>query len=580
MNEELDANEEDESASNELDAPITDLDLAAYAQGLLSATRRKKVERLLEDNPDLSFLAAPILSSSSPSNIPLDSESSSHDLSGDDVVEPVTDERKNNLVPSRNIRKIVSRSLAFVTASFLVTASVFMFARQSLADRISRFEIRLQQQSQDIGTTNLHQLQLELLALGKSMFLSDSIDRRRRMLLSRLYLLQLKSDIALLQFGAGSGLGDSTIDQCNDLIDLIQVDDGQTQEETELLSETYLVKSRLIYLLGSIAEDWDNRVDRMQSASLAALTAIELLENLPRTVRERLYVPAAALLLRSLYKGGIVRGIGPAANIHARCNELRGRSPDHSIDSLVPELTAQFLTEPTTTAEAKIARIDFYSVAGMWAANIQHQGTQDSYGLNIYQTGTAEVDQLIQNAEFAASPEFLLMSGKLYGNQADFMTILGRPDQAIAARNTAIQLLRKSLAERSSNVTMDELGWVTCRQLFIEYVTRRQRNQDLIICHRLLGATMTLSDDLKDFSGMQLGLSEQALIPIIAADLLNDASLLPSNEDTSRMLEGQLDPRPWAIETISEAAVLLEAPDLRVTIKNYLARSRAAQQVR
>lgn len=512
--------------------PITDVDLALFAEGLLSAERSTQVKQFLSDHPELSVFAGRW----SPS------ESDDEADVIDDFTTVAAASRFEDSSPA--VHWLLRSGAGWkVTAAVAVAAvggiSLWGIAEaRAIESTLSRTEIVLQTES--LGQSSDAKIsRIALENLTGSFWLSRENSQRRDRLLAGIYLNQAQLELGhynQIEF-ADTPSTFPPLNLSNQAIDLVRPHAGTDNDSRQTLIDAFQLRGQIHYLFGTFMRTPDKQPLGVMQTSLASDSLLSALEILPANDNgsaQRLQL--GALLLKTLHKGGLAGQLADESGnmVPARTvliprirnlfSELTDSRPtdELSIEQLnqfVDDLGGVLMQLPVSTTAQTVAMMDICNSCGLRQSN----------GRATLEESVATLSKGLQMAESVAAKEagedYQLTHGRLLGNMADAYRNFNQLDQELPWRRQAIAVFGKASQQYRTEELFLELGWVTSAQLIAEYRWQQRHPEQAGNVKYLLGALRQNSNDLASLNGYQMGEAYCEYIHAIQAEDKNDFSL-------------------------------------------------------
>lgn len=514
---------------------ITEIDLAAYSEGLLSSDRARIVEQFLNQHDELrEYLGITIPSSAESPPCDIASASGTDEdqtvappLPRSRMAQPGTPARAKNGTRSR-----ISVALKYLAAAIVCTTGLWCL-QQTYA-----IEAAIGDSADQIGSLPPAERDSTIRFLEQihgSMFLTQRDDLRRRKILAAVYVDEARSHHTRLNSAESKTIPSQNpgIEYCDRAIRLLEgvSGSGQTPEVRHLLADAWLLKGQIQYQYGTYdAQAFGKRLPRFFAAAQSFLTGLEQLDQQDQSLPGKLRrCQLGGLLAKSIYKGV---------------------NPDTAeLDQITPRIRVQF----SSIGEDTLARRELLiGICEELIADSNHVASSDQDNvaaefevavLKVYNTlqfATRPDRQLqkqvlldgIERANQYSGPvtkEFALVHGRLLGNMADLhrkhsMSL----DDEIAYRKQAIDIFQSARLIHRDNELNLELGWVIGRQLLTEYRKSARMTSGLTTSvYSLHGAFKLMTDNFHSMRGMQLA-SDEPFVRAIHAEISGDESDIDS----------------------------------------------------
>jgi len=177
------------------------------------------------------------------------------------------------------------------------------------------------------------------------------------------------------------------------------------------------------------------------------------------------------------------------------------------IGTLNRAVCRQMLRQPPVSIEDAISFMDICNTVGL-----QYHTVRDPYPevLPALDSGIELGRSLLSNG--VESPDLLMILLRLQGNLADTHRHWGNRPAAIEARREAIDNARKLLVLKTDSEVRNEMGWLVGRQVQALFLDAIDTGGSFAECDRMLGAIQQLTGDFASFAGFQLNTGEEELI--------------------------------------------------------------------
>lgn len=219
----------------------------------------------------------------------------------------------------------------------------------------------------------------------------------------------------------------------------------------------------------------------------------------------------ASLLLKTIYKltprhdavqrdaiAKVVNDVFPKIEV----------DPDQLSESIIVRLAQMIQQQPPDSEPVRIAQIEVASILTMGGR----------FGL-YSESAANSIDQTLAMAEAhceGASEEFQLVYGQLLGNLADSCRFEDL-EQAVQLGRRALEVLEQIVEDNHSDLNITELDWVTARLLISEYRYSRRHPEEESQVKVMIGALRHTEFSLKHFETLQLAPWEIDVINAIKA---------------------------------------------------------------
>ncbi|MFM7167551.1 MAG: hypothetical protein ACKO3T_20090 [Planctomycetaceae bacterium] len=499
------------------DSAVTALDLALYAEGLLDAAGCERVERLLEQHPQLRECCAEWSDGRAAVERPRSFLEDERVRSAGTGLSDVS-KRRTWVSPAAAVLLLVT---AIVVAWRNTEAGAFEAALKVTENVLhsdgARLPIELQRSRQSLER------------LQKSFWISDQQMRRRNRLLAESILAQVGMELKHVMPLDFVDRPDKfpPLELCGQAVSLLSQVTSDDKESRQVLAEAFQSSSEIRGRLAAVQRFKGN----LRFLDQYALSAAAALDGLRAAPDSRLRLALLDLLFRAVHKGALTGGLPSPAD---------GLVSAESI--LLPQL--QRLIQELSAGSSSWSGSDWNELAvplGMAISRLPVDSYQDrlammgvcnTLGMRLRtdpeQSGPV-LRQGILLAEQVTGAEqdlkFQLTYGRLLGNLADTMTGAAELHVELQLRERAVEHFRSATRRIISEELQSELCWVTARQLLLLYVAESQGLQPASRVDEYLGALKQITDNLTSFEGAQLSLFEIELIRAIYADREADLSL-------------------------------------------------------
>lgn len=497
--------------------PVTAMDLALYAEGLLDAAGCERVEKLLQQHPQLQGCCAD-LSGVDPS------------VSIGSVSEPLAERLSESAVAERPVSQ--RRSWVSLVAALLLVTAVVAAWRNAEAGAfdatLSVTERALQTAGENLPL-ELQRSRQSLERLQKSFWISDQQMQRRNRLLAESILAQVDMErklVAPLDYLARPDRY-PPLELCDQVVQLLRGVAPEDVLSRQVLTEALCTVSEIRGGLAAL-QRYQRDLPHSDQFALSAAAALDGLRAAP-DARQRLTL--LNLLYRAAHKGALVGRLPAAEGVLVSAEpillpQLRElmqsllQDSDGAVEEGWNELAVQLGMAisrlPVTSYQDHLAMMGVCNTLGMRLRAKTHLSRQ-------------VLEQGIQLAEQVSGAEqdltFQLTYGRLLGNLADDLAGAASVSDELLQREKAVQHFRGVTRRMVSQELQSELCWVTARQLLLLYVAEKQGLQPASRVDEYLGALKQITDDLTSFEGAQLSLHEIELIRAIYADREGRAGL-------------------------------------------------------
>ena len=503
-------------ASDYQDCPVTAIDLALYAEGLLDAAGCQRVERLLNLHPQLQSVCA--VESEAAEHLPFEASISDRSVTQSLIL------ADSARVPSR-------RNWVSIAAVTLMLTAVVLAWRNTEAGAFDAALALSEQAVHATGTripVDLLRSRQTLERLQKSFWVSDQQMRRRNQLLAEAILAQAGMELKHVMPMEYIDRPDQypPLDLCRQAVSLVRGAEGDDPLSRRVLVDALRFTSEIHGRFAVVQRYAQNRpyCDQFAQSAAAALEAFEV------TADDRQKLALLNLLFRALHKGALSGQLrmsdGQSQSAEAvLMPNLRVLLQGFVVDSTepIPADVQQFVTEiglaairlPVDCFEDRLAMMGICNTLGMrLRATPQQAAVVLQQGIGLAEQATGVEQDL----------NFQLTYGRLLGNLADNVSGIVPVVEELQIRESAVGHFRGAVRRIVSEELQAELCWVTARQLLLSYVAARQGLLEESRVAEYLGALKQITAELQSFEGAQLDEKEIELIRAIYADHAGDLS--------------------------------------------------------
>ena len=550
---------------------ITDVDLALFAEGLLSSERSAQVEQFLRDHPQLAVYSA--LWSSSHSEDSLDLESQTDDETD---AEPALHTTHAGQASPFEHQPKTGRWWRGSAAAWKLTAAMAVAAiggvslwgiadARAIESTLSQTETILLTENPELSP-QVRDSRIALEKLGGSVWLSQENSLRRDRLLASIYVTQAKLELghqnqknfieAVATF--------PPLELCNQAVSMVELHADTDAAARQVLIDAHQQRAPIYYLFGTYMRSHEHKLAGLNQTSRAVealLTALELLPTDETQSPQRLQM--YALLFKALHKGGLAgqltntEGATQPASVLLvpRIRRLFSELPQtDSADPLSNDESHQLIDQlglillqcPAVNSEQSMALMDLCNSCGLRHAN-RHFDLEAAAA--IFNKGLQLADSL---SDLNQRADYLLTRARLLANLADSYRNDCQLDQEIQWRWQAIRVLREATQKFRTEEMFLELGWVTSAQLVAEYRWQVRHPEESGRTKELLGALRQISNDLESLNGYQVAAAYEECIYAIHAEDQNDDSL-------GRGAKEVLEAVTWLSQSTSDSTRLLKS---------------------
>lgn len=501
-------------------SPVTAMDLALYAEGLLDAAGCERVEGLLQRYPQLQGCCADW------SGV---EQSELSELS--EAVRAQLTERLPGLEaaerPALQRRSWVSLAAAVLLATAVVAA--WRNAEAGAFDATLSVTERALQSAGAQLPLELQRSRQSLERLQKSFWISDQQMRRRNRLLAESMLAQVgmeRKHVTPLEFVDRPDQY-PPLELCGQAVSLLNGVAADDVLSRKVLADALCTISELRDGLAAV-----QRFQRdLPFADQYALSAAAALDGLRAAPDGRQRLMLLNLLYRAAHKGALTGRLQTAEGGLVPAEPILLPQLRELMQSLVQdsgEVVAEGWSQLAVPLGVAISRLPVTS----FQDHLAMMGICNTLGMKLRAKGSlarSVLEQGIRLAEQVSGAEqdltFQLTYGRLLGNLADDMAGAVPISDELLQREKAVQHFRGVTRRMVSQELQSELCWVTARQLLLLYVAEKQGLQPASRVDEYLGALKQISNGLTSFEGAQLSLFEIELIRAIYADREGRVSL-------------------------------------------------------
>lgn len=512
--------------------PISEWDLALFAENALDPIRYQEVADFLGRYPDVAMIAGIELPESmglrnagnqdnavSSHGHPHDTSSSLPQPNASNTRRPSTSPMSSKSPPAtRRFRSRLNRFTGAVNvlaaAVFVCVGIAFIARARAAAPVLQQIKQNYRDGSLDSDSNALVKARIKLEEIDP-LFLTSKDKQLRQYLLAMVLIGQAENDlltkrtrIASVDTLSEPPLADLTDQAISSLTDLLST----RPEFLPDLARAWALHGR-IHLRFMVSYRGKHSIDAV-SVARAFLHAFELM---PEENPERWRV--ASRLLKTLYK------VFPAETNNQTgkfLQEIERKFPeipanvDRSRLSVVIELARAILRQPPDARPIQIAHLEVASILTM------ARRMKTFKGIDVLDVAGKAVVMAEAHLE-GANSAYRLVYGQLLGNLAD----LSQFDDLSLARERgwqAHEVLSQLAEEERTDEVLTELGWVTARLLLNEYrYSQKQPNKPSRVGY-LVGALQQTESSLKHFEALQLTAWEIDVIKAIYAEDSGDLS--------------------------------------------------------
>lgn len=508
---------------------ITDLDLAAYAEGFLSPQRRAEVDSVLSRCPELRSLVGHC---DAVGQVCQDHESAVHvdKFSQHTVVAPAsaatdrTDARgsRRNKVWWTRVASAALLCVVLIGGSALHTAS-------AAVARLDHVEQEILTDQLVPGSEQSQAARRTLLELGDSLLLSSRDNRRRKRLLATMYLADARIKFDRINLGELSGIASSdAVNLCVRVIDALTTQRILSNVERQLLVEAWWIKANVEFAFGTVHRGDHRANGRLRSAVDSLLSAAQICEDSTPDFANLYELKIRGLLAKALHKGAATALTTDPEfhrNLRTSFPELNDVPAGQTVEVLCRQATHQQGNDPRFA-------VAFLNIQNTLALHLSQRPGRTSEAEETYQRAleaAASVDA--SNLPSAVGRELPLIHGRLFGNLADLNDAESDLDSAARERDSAIGIFKNELRLQRNNELFFELGWVTARQVLTQYRRLQQGACDEGAVVALIGSLDTLSGGFQSMDGFQLAPHEVFILNVVRAELSGATGPRPKFSD-------------------------------------------------
>lgn len=535
--------------------PVTEVDLALFAEGLLTSQRFTQVCQFLKAHPELREFAE-IDELSEDGTGELARSVASDDSLTNSVAKTVATTRDDKHVGASHVASDESvrgwrywlhgfpRGVALAT---MALGSVFVIgmwrSAEAIESTLSQTEVVLRTDfsggpSYLSLAPQVQNSRIALEQLGNSFWLSGRNSLRRDRLLASIYVTQAQLEqphFRQLDY-ADRPLLFPPLALCNNAIELLEPQIADP-ESRQILADAHQLRGRIHYIFGTVLRSGSKLPQGVNQKSLAADAFLSALEMLPPAkAGSAQYLNLAGMLFKSIHKGSFNGKLSDVTGADVPASTVLLPRLFEQFPQLGPlypdvEQRQQHLTEITNGLGVLLMQQPVSDVA----QTIAMMDICNSYGLRMT-NGNGELEQAvaslmkgIQLAETIPadqrSADYMMTYGRLLGNIADAFEYFDQLEEEVKWRPQAIAVFREISIQQRTEESFYELGWVTGRQLIAEYRMQARYPDRPSSVAELLGALRQISNNLSSLDGYQLGGISDELIYAILAETHNDVRL-------------------------------------------------------
>ena len=497
--------------SEEPPEPVTEWDLALYAEDALSEKRRSEVAEFLRRYPELAEFTG------------IDPQASADSTLNDGQARAIRDEtratsntnRRNGLLrplpgsaDSHRWRRNAFRiSIVAVVVCFGVGVVTTSRAASPILQQIQQ-ELKQGTLTDDVANLVRARVQLEGLS---TLFLSSREKQLQKYLLAVILLKQAESELLshrLSPTTPGTVSDPPIAELTQQAIDLLTELDNSPEVKLDL-ARAWALHGRIHYqFLVS-----NRRTQSIEPKAAAAF--LKAYQLMPESEDERWRI--ASRLMKTLHKSGpysLVKGNSAEEMLRQTADtfQIEILNPTQIVSEVLTGLAVKIRQAPLDSESGRLAHLEVASILTM-ASN----GRPEMDAVDVEKLA----DEAIRHAEDAgqdASREHQLLLAQLLGNVADRVRWTDVPN-ARAYGWKALRILRELAEEKRSEDVMAELAWVTARLLLNEYRFQRKNPQAATRVTYLIGALRQTENRLQHFDTLQLSPWEVDVIHAIEAEV-------------------------------------------------------------
>lgn len=464
----------------EIVEPVSVTDIALLSEGLLSADRAAVVESFLSESTGLS-------------------------------VDGTNQLRQVSALESR-VRFLASWARPLTVASLLVAALIgcgtFMTQQSAIAATLGTAQSHL-----DRGIVT------RLQEIRSSSFISNAEYELCSILLARFHMAEAEIQFHAEKFGASDYSHQDNEFLVNVDRAIAYLDSTQSQEAHELRFKAYWLLGRGQLLFGTSARGLDDLANEALVDS--SHTLLDAIDNYPQAhsfeipTKHEVY----AALGKALYKGGLHYAADRQQQLVDRLRATISL-PNCDTSEIALEIARLVIRECRGDAMESLAYLRACSLAGLYLKSRPDMARAEE-AAEVLTKALAHFED-----HESDSYETALEHGRLLGNTADAFRRLNKPQQDLEYGRQAVQHFQAMLRSYNTPEVLTELGWTTARNLIAEY--RHAVVHDLPLTNTAirLGGLQQITNQLGDWEGLQMGQHEIEIIFAIAAEILDDRTLM------------------------------------------------------
>ncbi len=518
-----------ESAENfvDPDSLITDLDLVAYAEGLLSTERHNAVESLISRCPELSDL---IRGGSARDDLAEHRQKCSVEQPQFSEITPAEAvARHSALFEKRSASTSGIRVVSAVLLCVVLIGGGVLHTASAASASLDHLEQKLLEEKLVPGSEQSHDAKQTLMELGESMLLSSQNDRRRRRLLAELNLADARILLDRINVGNISEIASSdALNLCVRVIDGLTLAQLLSNAERQLLVEAWWLKANVEYAFGTVDRASHMANVRLVEAVESLLSASQICRECRAQFSDLYQLKIRGLLAKALHKGAAT-SLETKVDFRDRLQKHFPELVDLPIERTVETLCRHVTQKSFSGPERTVALLNIQNTLAMHLLRRPGKMTEAESTYQSALQDAAAVDISDWNDRLLL--EFSLVRGRLSGNLADLYTATLRLESAAAERSSAIRIFKNELRLNRSNELFFELGWVNGRQLLTQYRLLKRDKCDKKTVVGLLGALDTLSGGFQSMDGFQLAPHEVFFLNVVRAELTDNAEPMQKFSD-------------------------------------------------
>lgn len=499
------------------DSAVTAIDLALYAEGMLDAAGCERVERLLEQQPQLRDCC-----------VEWSDECAAEQTQSSFLeAEPV---RSANIgVSGMSHRRTW---VPPVVAMLLLVTGIVVAWRSTEAgafDATLKVTEKVLHSDGAVLPIELQRSRQSLERLQKSVWISDQQMRRRNRLLAESILAQvgMESKHVLPLEYVDRPDQYPPLELCSEAVAMLSETKSDDSDARKVLTEALRTTSEIRDRLAAV-QRFKGDLPFVDQYALSAAAALDGLRAAPDGT---LRLALLDLLFRAVHKGGLTGRLPSPADGTVSAESILLPQLHHLMAELSGDgvsLSGSSWNELCVPLGLAISRLPVDS----YQDRLAMMGICNTLGMRLRKNPEQSVPVLRQGILLAEQVtgadndlKFQLTYGRLLGNLADTLSGTAEIDVELQCRERAVEHFRRGTRRIVSEELQSELCWVTARQLLLLYVAESQGLQPESRVDEYLGALKQITDNLTSFEGAQLSPFEIELIRAIYADREADLSL-------------------------------------------------------